>query len=345
VAIALPVAYLGIIVVIDNTTAVAAAAQSSQRLAAAVVVSAPGPGLDPSVLSAIRRQPGASAAVGLTPTVVYLVQDSYPGSTAAEAVTPGPISALLRLSVTAGSLRAFGPGDIALSRNAAAAGIRVGQTVTTYLADGTPYRATVTAIFSRSLGLADAVIPAAAAGGGHLGGDAISEVLVGASAGIGTAVLTRHVASLAARYPGLQATSRAVANAQREQSAAQDSYINNLLLAIIGVLVSVALVNTLVVATLQRRGELAVLRRVGATARQLLGAAACQAGGLILIGTAAGIAAQLAPVTTVSEAISGSPLPDIPWRPVAAILSLVAVLAGLATLAPTAAMAVQRKDT
>ena len=233
-------------------------------------MSAPGPGLDPSVLPALRQQPGVNAAVGLTPTTVYLVQDSYPESTTAEAVTPGPVSALLRLSVTSGSLQNFGPGDIALSQAAAQPGPRVGQTVTIYLADGTPYRAKVTAIFSRSLGFADALIPSAAASGGHLGTSALSQVLIGASAGTSPAALTRSIASLSASYPGLQVTSRSVANAQYEQGASQDSYINNLLLAVVGLLVSVALVNMLVVVTLQRRKEPAVLRRIGATTRQLV---------------------------------------------------------------------------
>jgi putative ABC transport system permease protein len=345
VAIALPVAYLGAIIVIDATTAQAAATQSSQRLAAAGIASAPGPGLAPSVLSAIRRQPGVSAAVGLAPTTVYLVQDSYPLSTTAEAVTPGPLSALLRLSVTSGSLRGFGPGDIALSTGAAEGGPRVGQTVTTYLADGAQYTAKVTAIFSRSLGFADALIPWAAAGGGHLGTSALSQVLIGGSAGTSPANLAQRITSLSASYPGLQVTSRSVANAQYEQDASQDSYVNNLLLSVVGLLVSVALVNTLVVVTLQRRKELAVLRRVGATTRQLLTAATCQAGGLILIGVLLGIVAQIATVTTVSKAIPGSPAPDIPWLSATVILGLVALLTALAVLAPTARMALQRKET
>jgi putative ABC transport system permease protein len=345
VAIALPVAYLGAIIVANATSAQAAADQSSQRLATAAVVSAPGPGLDPSVLPALRQQPGVNAAVGLTPTTVYLVQDSYPESTTAEAVTPGPVSALLRLSVTSGSLRNFGPGDIALSQAAAQPGPRVGQTVTTYLADGTRYTAKVTAIFSRSLGFADALIPSAAASGGHLGTSALSQVLIGASAGTSPAALTRTIASLSASYPGLQVTSRSVANAQYEQSASQDSYINNLLLAVVGLLVSVALVNMLVVVTLQRRKELAVLRRIGATTRQLVAAATWQAGGLTLIGAFLGIVAQISTVATVSEALTGSPVPDVPWPSMAAILGLVTLLTGLAIIAPTTRMVTQHKHT
>ncbi len=344
VAIALPVAYLGGVVVINATTAHVAVTQSSQRLAAAAVVSAPGPGLDPSVMPAIRQQPGVSAAVGLTPTTVYLVEDSYPGNTTAEAVTPGSLPAVLRLAVTSGSLQHFGPGDIALSQAAVAGtNLRVGQTIMTYLADGVPYPAKITAVFSRSLGFADALIPAAAAGGGHLGTSTLSQVLIGAFPGTSPATLAAHTASLAARYPGLQVASRSVVNAQYEQNTSQDSYINNLLLSIIGLLVSVALVNTLALATLQRRKELAVLRRVGATASQLAAAAAWQAAGLTLIGVVLGIAALTATVTTVAEASTGSPMPSIPWPSVTVILGLVTLLTGLAILAPTIRMITKHK--
>jgi putative ABC transport system permease protein len=103
----------------------------------------------------------------------------------------------------------------------------------------------------------------------------------------------------------------------------------------------VALVNTLVLATLQRRQELAVLRRIGATPVQLAAAATWQAAALTLIGVVLGIAALTATVTSVSEASAGSPVPYIPWPPVAVILGIVALLTGLAILAPTARMAMR----
>jgi len=335
VAIALPVAYAGAIIVINATTAHEAATEASQRLAAADIASAPGPGLDPSVLPAIGRQPGASAVAGLIPTTVYLVQDSYPQSTAAEAVTPGSLPALLHLNVTSGSLEDFGPGDIALSQTAAEAGVHVGQTIRTYLADGTLYMATVAAIFSRSLGFADALIPSGAAGGGHLGASALAQVLVGASPGTSPAALTARIASLAARYPGLQVASRSVANAQYQQNASEDSYVDNLLLSLIGLLVGVALVNTLVVATLQHREELAMLGRMGATTRQLLATMTCQAAAVTVIGVVLGVAAQLATVASVAAMLTGAPVPSIPWLPATVILGLVALLTGLSVLAPT----------
>jgi putative ABC transport system permease protein len=134
-----------------------------------------------------------------------------------------------------------------------------------------------------------------------------------------------------------------IAHGDDEQNASQDSYLNNLLLSIVGLLVSVSLVNTLALATLQRRAELAMLRRVGATAGQLGAAAAWQAAGLTIIGVVIGVAALTATVTTVAEASAGSPVPSIPWPAVTVILGLVALLTGLAILAPTMGMLTKRR--
>ena len=47
-------------------------------------------------------------------------------------------------------------------------GVHVGSRVTAYLPDGTPYRATVSAVYARSLASGDVLLPAAAVAG-HTG--------------------------------------------------------------------------------------------------------------------------------------------------------------------------------
>ncbi|HEY2552366.1 MAG TPA: FtsX-like permease family protein, partial [Streptosporangiaceae bacterium] len=276
IAIALPVCFAGAVVTIDATQAHAGVTEGRERLAASMVVTAPGPGLSPSAVTFIRSQPGVTGAVGLVPTTVYLPWQGTEEQ-AGDAVTPGQLGSVLRLHVTSGSLAGFGPGDIALSQLVAGQGAmntRVGRTITSYLADGTPYRAKVTAIFSRSLGFADVIVPAGAAGGGHLGATALGQVLVSTTPGGHAAV---HIDALASRYQGLQAASRDVVNAQYQKLTSQTSYLNDLLLALIAVLCAVALVNTLIMATLQGREELGLLRRAGATTGQQLAMTAWQA--------------------------------------------------------------------
>lgn len=228
-SVALAVTLIGTIYLADATQSNAAALQGSQRLAASAVVSVPGPGLAPAALTNIKDQSGIADAVGLTPAAVFV---PYPGSdnAAGEAITGGPLSAVLDLKVTSGSLNGFGLGDIALSRletGNSAVDVQVGQFITAYLPDGTPYRAKVTAIYDRSLGFGDVIIPADAAGGGHLGTPALGEILVRASAGIATTALDERLALHSSRFPGLSVVQRAaVLNAQAQLNTAQNSYAN-----------------------------------------------------------------------------------------------------------------------
>jgi ABC-type lipoprotein release transport system permease subunit len=336
-AVALGASFVGINYLIDVTQTHGAVVQDAQRLVADAAVSAPGPGLAPAALQAIASQPGVSTAVGLTPTTVFV---PYPGSASnlAEAVTPGPLGAVLNLNVISGTLARFGAGDIALSKtitglNAVTA--KVGDTITTYLADGTLYRARVAAIYSQSLGFADVLIPASVAGGGHLGSATLGEVLVRGAPGVAPVTLSSELARLAARFPGLTVASRSVVNAQAQVYLAQQSYSNNLFLGVIALLAAVALVNTLVMATVERRGVLFLLRRVGATTRQLLSMTIWQTVILDLTGLILGAAAGAASVAVVSKQLAGTWMPYLTWPPMAVIGATVVGLTILAILAPT----------
>jgi putative ABC transport system permease protein len=332
VAIALSVAFAGALFVIDATQTHAAVAQGRQRLAADEVVTAPGPGLSPEALPAIQATPGVAGAAGLTPTTVFTPN---PGSesTSAEVVTPANLDALLRLQVVAGSLDRFGPGDIALSRLVTGIGAikaGVGDTITTYLADGTAYRAKVVAIFARSIGFADALVPSGAAAG-HLGTNAIGWVLV-RNAGPGAPAL----GALAARFPGLEVASRSVVNSQDAQIAAQDSYLNDLALGLILALAAVTLINTLLVTTFERREILGLLNRVGATPRQLVRATALQAATVGAVGIALGTAAGAAAVLAATKALLDSWVPYVPWPAPVALVGVIAALCLIATVGPSA---------
>ena len=196
----------------------------------------------------------------------------------------------------------------------------------------------MTAIFSRSAGFADVLIPTGAAGGGHLGTNSLAQVLVAGSKQTSPTALHSGIGSLTARYPGMEAASRSVANAQYELANSQTSYANNLLLSLVGLLAGLALVNTLVLVTLQGREELLLLRRVGATVRQLLAMTAFRFATVVLVGVVLGAGAQIVAIVAVSKAIAGSWMPYVPAGSVAVILGLVVLLAGSATFVPTLRM-------
>ena len=147
--------------------------------------------------------------------------------------------------------------------------------------------------------------------------------------------LSSELARLAARFPGLSVASRSVVNAQAQVYLAQQSYGNELFLGVIVLLAAVALVNTLVMATVERRGALFLLRRVGATTRQLLSMTIWQTVILDLTGIILGVAAGAASVVVVSKQLAGTWMPYLTWPPMAVIGVTVVGLTIIAILAPT----------
>jgi hypothetical protein len=166
---------------------------------------------------------------------------------------------------------------------------------------------------------------AAAGGSGTPAG--YSEILVSG----GT---TAELARLAAGHPGLRVASRSVANAQSAQAAAQNSFANDLILGVLGLLSAVALVNTLVVTTVERRRVLRLLGRVGATRGQVAAVFGWQAVFVAGTGLVAGAAAGAVTLLTVTRAVTGSWTPFIPLAPAVGLVALVAALTAGAVMIP-----------
>jgi putative ABC transport system permease protein len=329
--VVMSLAFAGTVYFLDDTLGHTAVMQDRQRLTAAEVVTAPGPGLSAAALAVVGRGPGVRDAVGLTPTQIS-VTDPDLETISGEVVSGGSLPGVLNLNVTAGSLRDLRPGHIALSAVEASQGsmnVHVGSTVTVWLPDGTPYRARVSGIFSRSFGFADVLIPAAAAAG-HVPSPALGQILVQG----------RHPGALIAalrRFSGLQAAGRQLVNAQDQQLQSQNDYLNNLILASIALLAAITVVNTLVMTTVERRQALVLLRRVGATTGQLLGATAWQSALLAGTGIVLGLATGGLTLSTMTRAITGG-WPYIPATAAVALVGAVVVLTLAGTLGPTAAL-------
>ena len=330
IPVALAVAMVGSIYFVDQGIAHTTAVQQADSVTATRVLS--GNGLTSAVLRQAQAQTGVRAAVGLAP-VTLAATDPDLDQVYGETVAGGPLSRVLDLGVTSGRLSALAPGQIAVSALEAgngAMGVHVGSRVTVYLPDGTPYRATVSAVYSRALAVGDVLIPAAVAAG-HTGDPAqLGEILVnGGSA--------RGLAAIAAAHPGLRVQSRRVYNAQSVAASAQNSFANNLVLGVVAALAAVALVNTLVVSAFERRRRLGrLLGRIGATRAQLTATFGWHALFVTITGLVAGAAAGTATLIGVTRAITGSWIPYVPAGPAAAIVAAVAALTVAATLAPLA---------
>jgi putative ABC transport system permease protein len=327
--VALALSFAGTVFFLGSTLGHTAAVQQGQRLTAATIVTAPGPGLSPAARAAIARQPGVRDAVGLTPAQVT-VTDPDLETISGEVVSGGSLAGVLSLHVTAGRLDQLKPGQIAVSAveaSPASMHVRVGDTIRAWLPDGSAYRARVSAIYSRSFGFADVLIPAGAAAG-HLPSAAVGQILVqgGRPGGL---------AALRGTYPGLQVASRQLVNAQAQRLQSQAGYLNDLILASIVALAAVTVVNTLVMTMVDRRPALLLLRRVGATTGQLLRATVWQSALLAGAGIGLGLAAGGVTLSTITRAITGT----WPYVPVPAAVTVTAAVLALTlagTLGPTA---------
>jgi putative ABC transport system permease protein len=112
-------------------------------------------------------------------------------------------------------------------------------------------------------------------------------------------------------------------------------WLGPLFVAMIFAFTSIAVVNTLVMIGLRRGRELALLRLVGATPRQVRSMARWEAGLIIAIGLSVGLAIAATALLPLSQALTGSLRPYVPGGPLAAILGISALLALLALALPT----------
>jgi putative ABC transport system permease protein len=323
IPVAMAVAMTGSVYFADASIAHATVAQAGNTVTASQVIS--GTGLTSDALRVISNQPGVRAAAGVE-QVGLEAADPDLDQVYGEAVA-GPVGQVLNLGVTEGELSTLRPGQIAVSVLEAGSSnlnVHTGSRVTVYLPDGTPYRATVSAIYARSLAAGDLLIPASVVAG-H----------TGTAAGFGQILVTGGTIT---GHPDWHVVSRTVANAQSAQEAAENGFANNLILGLIAALAAIALVNTLVVSTTERRRALRLLGRVGATRGQIAAMFCWHVLFVTITGVVAGGAVGTVTLLAVNRAVTGSWAPFIPLGPAVGLLAGVAALTAAAVLIPLQVM-------
>ena len=339
IPVALAVGLIGAIAFSATSVAHATILQSAAAVRAGTVLepSAPGGALPGALPADARALPGARGAAGIRP-LSLAVEDPGLEYTDAAAIGGADLARVLDLGVVAGQLNTLRPGQVAVSAIEASTGwlgVRLGSALTVYLPDGTPYRATVSAIYTRSLPLGGLLIPASVAVG-HTGAPAgYSQVLVSGASHQGLAALT-------AAHPGVTAASRQVYDAQAQAGNAQNNWSNGLFLGLVAALSAVTLVNTLAIATFERRRSVRLLARTGATARQVTGMFGWHALFVTVTGIGAGALVAAGALIAIDKAETGTPVPYIPPTGAAAVIGSVAVLATATILISLRAMPQRR---
>ncbi|GAA0271572.1 ABC transporter permease [Cryptosporangium japonicum] len=298
-----------------------------------IVVPGDGPGLNADVPAAIRAAaPDATVSASLATTVWEVVPKNSDGvyeghdlSGSALGVDPASLRRTLDVAVVKGSLSDLRPGTITASE---VSGLDVGDTVRVTFADGVTAKLRVAAIVA-SVQSSSVLLP-------------IETVREHDPSALADAVYVRGgspdaVRSAVAPLGGLAIDRTAYADMR---SAEADEGNQLALIALLGVALlytGLAIVNTLLMATFDRRRELALLRLSGATPRQGLRVVVAEAALVVLVGSGLAIAATVLSLLGLTSALSrvvGEATPSIPWVPLGVSIAICLVLAVAASAAP-----------
>ncbi|ANP48361.1 putative ABC transport system permease protein [Streptomyces griseochromogenes] len=287
-----------------------------------------GPQVPGPVARSLRGRPGVEAVTEVLHTSVRVGLSKY----AAQAVTTEGLTRTTDLGVTAGSLRGLGKDSMAVSENAAGRlGVSVGDTVSLTLGDGTPATLKVAALYTRGLGYGDLTLSHDLVAP-HV--DDPMGTLYVAAPGLSRAELSALVAGV----PSVTVMDRARAVA----ASAPDAEVNYVAMGLIIAFSAISVINTLGMATADRSRELALLRLVGTTRRQVLRVLRLEALAALAIATVLGTGIALLTLTAFATGMTGSPLPHIPPLTYLGVLAPTAALALAATSLPARAALRQR---
>jgi putative ABC transport system permease protein len=304
-------------------------------LADRVVVAATG--LPRELAGAVRDLPGVAAATAVVKTGVVVeyteLGDRVLTSFSAQGVTPDALGQTMDLRVRAGSLDDLGEGTVAVSWLAAGTvGAEIGERVPVRLGDGTPIEPRVVAIYDRGLGFGDFTLPRGTLDG-HLTDPLDDAVLVRVADGADPAEVDASLAGLP--YAGLAVIDRAGLEAAQAEAMALDAWVNFLLVGVLLGYVAISAANSLVMGTLARARELALLRLVGTTRRQVLRMMRWEGAVVVVTATVIGVVIAGAALVMLSLGLTGSPVPYVPPLAGAALLAGVAALGMTAITLPT----------
>ncbi|MFK4088433.1 FtsX-like permease family protein [Kribbella sp. NPDC020789] len=280
-------------------------------------------GIPTGTVEKLGRIPGVEAVTPTRQTSVIVKSMDTLEVVPAQAIDPAKAKATVDLKVREGDLAAVGPDSIAVSSTQAASrGWKLGEQADLWLGDGTPKRLRVAAIYDRGLGFSDVVLSPKTTG------LAPTKLLVRAA--------PEAVAALKAELPSATLLSAEQTTQEVSKDLAISAWLNKLLITVMIAFTALAAANTMTVAALARRRELAVLRLTGVTKRQVKRMVRAEQAGLLSVSVLIGGVIAAVTLTAVVYALTGSVVPYVPLTGVLAILGGATLLAMGTTIAPVA---------
>ncbi|WP_198957950.1 ABC transporter permease [Streptomyces sp. CB02115] len=340
--IVLVVAFVCVQLASGPTMERAAGQQASAALRADLVATGGGAGLPAGAARAVREAPGVTAATGVLRSAVVLAdrQAGEPVLTRLPVlgVEARGLSGTLDPGVTAGDLdRLTGRDAVAVGADRARSlDVGPGDRVALRLGDGTRVEPRVVAVYEHELGLGEFLFPREALAG-HVSAARDQAVLIRTGDGAGADPAASVREALAPYGGGVTvraATGDDVAIAPPVSDG--DNAVIVIGVGVIGGFALLAVVSTLALITIGRRGEFRLLRMVGTGRRQLRRMLVLETGLVTFAGLVIGTAVAAVPLTAFAVSMAGT-APYLPPAHYGVIAGAVALAAAAGTLIPGAA--------
>ncbi|MEV7927726.1 FtsX-like permease family protein [Kitasatospora sp. NPDC088779] len=335
----LAIGFASVQLFIPTTTSGAAEAQAQAGVVADYTVTSESGGLPVTAPKFIAGLDGVDAAAG-TVRVDLFASTKMLGSPEifdykAQGLTPGNLSRVVDLDVSEGSLDNLSTDTVAISSGASATlGANVGGQIKVHMPDGQTLEPKVIAVYKRGLGFGDITLSYDTVLQ-HSSRRMYDSVLVRAKDGADKKKVIGELTGLNDRYPGVHVQDKGGLSAAQEKAGTANLFGSALPLVLVFGYIAVAVANTLVMTTLSRAREFALLRLVGATPEQVMRMMRTETLMLILIAVVVGSLVPVVPLMTVSMGLTGSLVPHIPPLLYLAIVAATSALAAAAVLVPT----------
>jgi putative ABC transport system permease protein len=331
---------LAIFMLYFQTTEVAVAEKqySDSLLADAVVTSATGD-LPADLVAKVQQAPGVAGATAFVTSKGYNEKPS--DATQDEdgvdltGVTAAGVAKAWGSIVASGQLDALRGNTIALPADLAQRlGVGVGAKVAMRLGDGSQVTLDVVATLRTTAASASALMPADTLAP-HTAAGAADRILVMAQPGTAEGDLLTSLRSRVGDVDGVQVAGREALTKAFLAEVQANAWVNYLIVGLLLVYAAISMVNTLVMATADRRREFGLQRLIGSTRGQVMRMMAVEAGVVAAIGVFLGTLVAASMLVPFSAAVSDSLFPSGPLWIYLLILGLAVVLTVVATCAPT----------